>query len=286
MLKRTRFVLGATFSTLAIVTLSGCPGNNVTPVVTSVGKSVTTLQQTSSIVNCAGTTPPMLPKEPQDWWNTMPVANHQYPFAGWEAFQTGVGGCAATRVDAYRAVVTFNLASVSNLKGLVQKASLIVATRVLPPAIGTTLNAGPFGQAGSINLFCPTNQGGAGALVRFGPATAGNVPTTNATGNFEMLGTNAFPVGTNTVYTFPSSFHAGAVAGATDATTATLSGNGGSVYTTDVSGAVTAALNANAAGLSWMLTSNNEGPLPAALLSSGDFDCRTSYSFDLQITHL
>jgi hypothetical protein len=285
MLMGTRFIVAAAFSAVVVIALSACPNNTtVTPIVTSVGKSVGTFQQTSSLVNCAGTNPPPLAQEPQDWWNGVQAANRLFPFAGWEAFQTGVGGCAVTRVDAYRAVVTFNLGSVSNLKGLVQKASLTVATHILPAGIGTTLNAGPLGQTGSINLFCPTNQGGAGALVRFGPAAV--IPTTLGTGSFEMLGANSFPAGTAVVYKFPSSFHAGPVAGAIDATTAAASGTGGSAYITDVTGAVTAALNANATGLTWMLTSDNEGPLPGALTTSGDVDCRTSYSFDLQITHL
>jgi hypothetical protein len=124
------------------------------------------------------------------------------------------------------------------------------------------------------------------ALVRYAPATEANVPITTTAGDFVILGTSAFPTGTNVVYTSPSSFVAGPVAGATDATTAMLTGAGGSIYTTDVSGPVTAALNANAAGLSWILASNNEGPLPKALTLSGDFECRTSYDFDLQITHL
>ncbi len=286
MIAATRSVVGATIFAVATITMfTGCNGCNTNnPTTTSVGKSVTTLQKTFSLANCTGTNPPVLPTEPQDWWNAMPAANHQYPFAGWEVFQPGpTAGCATLRLDAYRAVVTFNLASVSNLKGLVQKAELVVATRALPPATGTTLSSGPFGQAGSINLFCPTLQGGAGALVRFGPAAA--VPTTSGTGNFEMLGANPFPTGTNVVYTLPSSFHSGAVAGATSATTASPSGNGGSTFTTDVTGAVTAALNANATGMSWMLTSDTEGPLPGGLSTPGDFDCRTSYSFDLRITH-
>src|SRR5262245_4761949 len=104
-------------SLLALLSGSKCRQPQLS--VTSVGKSVATLQQTSSITGCGATAPPILPKEPQDWWNEMPPANRQYPFAGWQVFQTGVGGCAATRIDAYRTVVTFNLGAVSNLRGLV-----------------------------------------------------------------------------------------------------------------------------------------------------------------------
>jgi len=263
---------------------SGCDGCDKKTTTTSVGKSVATLQVTTSLAGCAGTPPPPLATEPQDWWNAMPAANHLYPFAGWEVFQPGpTAGCSTLRLDAYRAVVTFNLGSVSNLKGLVQKADLVVQTRAMPPATGTTLTSGPLGAAGSINLLCRSLEGGAGALVRFGPAAA--VPTTTPTGDFQMIGTATFPAGTNTVYSFPTSAAAGSVAGATDPTTVSPSGTGGSVFTTDVTGAVTAALNANAQGLSWMLTSNTEGALPGALTTPGDFDCRTSYNFDLQITH-
>ena len=283
MIGRTRFVSGAVILAAFMLVWSGC--RTGTPTTTTVRQTVATLQQSSSLVGCAGTTPPALPQEPQDWWNAMQPANRQFPFAGWEAFQTGVGGCAATRVDAYRAVVTFDLGSVSNLKGLVQSAALTVRTRPLPAAQGTTLNAGPLGQAGSINLFCVRNLGGAGALVRFGPGTAANVPSTSTAGDFQMLGASPFPAGTNVVYTFPNPVVTGSVAGATDPTTATLTGTGGSIFETNVTGAVIAALNANATSLSWMLTSNNEGPLPAALTTTGDVDCRTSYSFNLVITH-
>ena len=251
-------VLGATV-------LAGCPNP---PTVTSVGKSVTTLQKTFKPATCQDGDPAVtLPTEPQVWWNAMPVANHQYPFAGWEAFQNAGGGCAATRVDAYRAVVTFNLApaSISSLKGQVQKAALVVETRALPSLStgGPTVAFGALGQSGTVGLNCVKNQGGAGALVRFGPAAP--APLTTPNGNFEMLGSNAFPSGTNTVYTFPTSVAPGSVANATDATTASLIGSGGSIYTTDVSAAVTAALNANAATLTWMLTSDVEGPLPNTL---------------------
>jgi hypothetical protein len=214
----------------------------------------------------------------------MPAANHQHPFAGWEVFQPGpTAGCSTIRLDAYRAVVTFNLASVSNLKGLVKTAQLTVTTHAIPAAASMPpLSSGPLGAPGSINLFCRPLEGGAGALVRFGPAAA--IPSTSSAGDFQ-LGSNPFPAGTNVVYQFPSSAAAGPVAGATDPTTVAPSGSGGSTFTTDVTGAVTAALNANASGLTWMLTSNTEGNLPGKLSTSGDFDCRTSYDFDLQITH-
>src|SRR5689334_2798396 len=105
----TRCAVGATiFAVATMMLFTGCNAcNTKSPTTTSVEKSVTTLQKTSSLANCAGTKPPALPIEPQDWWNTMPPANHQYPFAGWQVFQPGpTGGCATLRLDAYRAVVT------------------------------------------------------------------------------------------------------------------------------------------------------------------------------------
>jgi hypothetical protein len=267
-------------SIAAAFAMAACNSN---PQVTSVGKSVTTLEKFTGIANCGSTAPPA--PDPQAWWNGMPAANHGFPFAGWETFRNVTGGCAQTRVDVYRAVVTFNLASVTGLKGLVQKAELVVSTHALPAAAGPggAVTVGPFGQPGSITLFCPAQIGGAGSLVRFGPASA--VPATSAAGSLEMLGANPFPMGTSTVYTLPTSFAVGAIAGASSPTTMAPSGVGTATITTDVSGAVTAALNAGAAGLSWMLTSNFEGPLPGQLPAAGTVDCRTSYDFDLRITH-
>ena len=273
--------IGATVLLAAMLPLAMCTN---APQVTSVGKSVTTLEQFTGMAGCGSTAPPA--PDPLAWWNGLPPANHQYPFAGWETFSGPTSGCATARVDVYRAVVTFNLASVSHLKGLVQKADLVVLTRALPPAAGRggAVTIGPFGVPGGITLFCPTGIGGAGSLVRFGPSAA--VPTTSGTGSLQMLGAAPFPSGSGTVYSVPMSNASGPVPGATSPSSIAPSGNGGSTISTDVSGAVTAALNANAAGLSWMLTSNFEGPLPGALPAAGAVDCRTSYDFDLRLTHL
>jgi hypothetical protein len=184
-------------------------------------------------------------------------------------------------VDEYRAVVTFNLTSVSNLKGLVQNAELVVTTRALPPAAGPGVAVT---IPGIVALACPRGIGGAGSLVRFGPGAT--TPTTSAAGSLQMLGaTDPFPTGSGTVYTIPASNASGAVTPATSPTTIAPNGTGGTTITTDVTGAVTAALNANATGLSWMLTSNFEGLLPGDLPAAGTVDCRTSYDFDLRITH-
>ena len=287
---RARALYGTAANVAILMALSACGGGTPpAPTVTSVGKAVTTLQKTFTMATCGGSSaaPRTLPVEPQDWWNAMPAANHQYPFAGWEAFQAGVGGCAQTRIDAYRAVVTFNLASVSQLRGLVTAAELVVKTRAMPAGMGTTLNAGPLGVSGSVNVFCTARAGGLGGLVRFGPNDP--VPTVTPTGNFEMLGASPFPAGGGTVYTLPTTFVAGPVSGATHATTASLigsaAGNPGSVYTTDVTTSVSTALNGNHPGISWMVFSNFEGPLPAPLTVSAGTDCRTPIEFDLKITH-
>ena len=62
-------------------------------------------------------------------------------------------------------------------------------------------------------------------------------------------------------------------------------GDGRTMITTDVTDAVIAALNADLTRMSWMLTSNFEGELPGQLPDDGIVDCKTSYDFDLRITH-
>ncbi len=269
-------------SLAAVLALASC--QTVQPQVTSVGKSVTTLEKFSGMVTCAGSFIP--PSTAHSWWNQMPAANHRYPFAGWETFRGVTAGCAQTRIDTFRAVATFNLASAAHLKGLVQKAELVVSTRALPAAAGPggAVTVGPFGQPGSVTLFCPARLGGAGQLVRFGPNAA--VPATTPLGSLNMLGSDPFPSGTSVVYTLPSQFAAGPIANATNPSTMAPDGQGGATITTDVTSQIVAALNVNFAGISWMLTSNFEGPLPGELPAAGTVDCRTSYDFDLRITHL
>jgi hypothetical protein len=227
--------------------------------------------------------------DPQPWWDGLPAQNKVYPFVGWSAHQPGPGGCKGVRSDSYRAVVVFNIASASNLKGLVKLAELVVTTRALPPAKrpGGVITAGPLGQTGSVTLFCQEALGGAGSLVRFGPNAP--VPATSAPGKFEMLGSNPFPSGTNTVYTLPTftvpgQSIAGPIQGATDPSTISYIGTGGAVIVTNITSQMTAALNGGFTTIAWMLTSNFEGPLPAAFNVPATFDCRTSYDFDLRIT--
>jgi hypothetical protein len=300
-----RKVRGAAVAATSIATLAcmvACNGGNTpaAPIVTSVGKSVVTLHKASPLSGCTANQmpPPPMPAtnapedqfDPQPWWDGLPPQNKLYPFAGWTAFQPGPGGCAGVRTDSYRAVAVFNMAGVSQLKGLVKTAELVVSVRALPPAQGpgAVITAGPLGQVGSINLFCPQSLGGAGSLVRFGPNAP--VPTANPTGSFELLGANTFPSGTNTVYTLPTFLVpgqsvAGPIANATDPSTIGYSGNGGATIVTDVTGQVTAALNGNFATMAWMLTSNFEGSLPKAFNVPATLNCRTSYDFDLRITH-
>jgi hypothetical protein len=268
---------------LALVALVSCRHVEVKPPqTTSVGKSVTTLQKTFGVAGCGASTGP---SDPQAWWDGLPPENHRYPFAGWETSRGVSQGCLQTRVDVYRAAFTFNLASVAALKGLVQRAELVVSTRALPPAArpGGVVTAGPFGDPSSVTLFCPQKVGGAGSLVRFGPAAP--VPVTAGTGSLQLLGSDPLPGGTSTVYTLPPSFTVGPIAGATSPTTVAPDGLGGATIVTDVTGQVTAALNADMPGLSWMLTSNFEGELPGQLPVQGVLDCRTSYAVDLRVTH-
>jgi len=268
--------------------VSACNPKPITPIVTVVSKSVATLEKTSGLglSNCMPESP--TPPNTQSWWAALPVANHQHPFAGWETWRNGAPGCSQSRIDVYRALVTFNMASVSNLKGLVQKAELIVNTRAIPAGArrGGAVTVGPFGNPTSVTLLCPELIGGAGTLQRFGPAAAGTLPTVSAVGELVMLGADPFPAG-QMVYTFPLNMDTpGPIAGATSPTTGTANGTGGAIFSSDVTGAVNAALNGNFAGLSWMLTSNFEGPLPGAIPVTGNIDCKTSYDLDLRITHL
>lgn len=282
-----RLLKFAFVSTVALI-FAGCPPKN--PTTTSVAKSVATLVKTSGLnldTNCTPTVPN--PPDFNAWWSGLPTANHAFPFAGWETWRNTASGCSQSRIDAYRALVTFNMASVSNLKGLVQTASLVVTTRAIPPGAqqGGAVTAGAFGNPTSVTLFCPLLIGGAGSLQRFGPSAAGTLPNVSTAGELDILpAPTAFPSG-QLVYTFPPNMNSpGPVAGATDPTTGTASGNGGSVFSTDVTNEVNAALNGGAAGMSWMLTANFEGPLPGTLPSSGgSVDCKTSYNLDLQITH-
>src|SRR5688572_22674520 len=202
--------IGATLLVAITLPLAACTNP---PQVTSVGKSVSTLERFTGMAGCGATAPPA--PDPQAWWNALPPANHRYPFAGWETFRGPTSGCATTRVDVYRAVVTFNLASVSHLKGLVQKAELVVSTRALPPDArpGGAVTVGPFGMPGSITLFCPAGIGGAGSLVRFGPSAP--VPATTGTGSLQMLGADPFPSGSGTVYTVPANNASASIPGAT-----------------------------------------------------------------------
>jgi hypothetical protein len=262
--------------------------NNPTTATISVGKSVATLVKTSGLdlnTNCSSTVPPT--PDIMNWWNTVQAAKHMHPVAGWETWRNSASGCSQSRIDAYRALVTFDMPSVSNLKGRVQKAQLVVSTQAIPATAqnGGIVTAGPFGNPTSVTLMCPALLGGAGTLQRFGPAAANTLPAVSTSGNLDVLAApDSFPAGP-VVYTFPPNLNTpGSIAGALDPTVSSVNTTG-SVFTTDVTGEVTAALNSGASGMSWMLTANFEGPLPGLLPVPGSFDCKTSYDFDLQITH-
>jgi len=284
-----------------IATACGPQNPPQAPVVTSIGRSIVTLQKASPLANCDPNGMPTLPPpassapedqlDPQPWWAGLPPNNKQYGYVGWTAFQPGPGGCAGVRTDSYRAVAVFNLTPASNLRGLVKHADLVVTVKALPSATrpGGVITAGPLGQPGSVTLFCPTDIGGAASLVRFGPNAP--LPPVSSGGSFEMLGANPFPSGTSTVYTLPQTVVpnqslAGPIANAaTPSTISYISGIGSGIsITTDVTAQVTAALNGNFSTMAWMLTSNFEGSLPFAFGSAATFNCRAAYDFDLRIT--
>ena len=270
--------------------LAGCP--NKPPQVTSVGQSVATYVRTGLPAGNVGSSacqPNPTPAAPNynTWFAALPPANKNFPFAGFQLWRNTDPGCTSSRVDVYRALVTFNMNSVSNLKGLVTKAELVVATRALPASAG-----GAVTFPGVSTVTCPAFFGGAGSLQRFGPAAAAALPQLGSQGTLIVLQgipapPDPFPTATNTVYTFPSPpIVPGAVAGATNPTTVTASGTGGVAFASDVTSSVNSALNGGFAGMSWMLTSVFEGPLPGPVNAAGMLDCKTSYSFDLRLTHL
>lgn len=275
----------ATLLTLSLA-LAGCPGGGTPPTtsVSSVGRSVGTLFQTSGFaLACGGALQP----DPVALFAALPPSNKLYPIAGFELFKPPP--CSSARLDAYRGIVTFNMASVAGLKGLVQKAELIVETQALPSGAGRAVT---FVPPPALNATCPARFGGAAALQRFGPAAAGTLSQfVSPNGTITDIGaTGVFPSGT-TVYTFPSSLtlQGGApltsVPGATSPTTVTASGSGGVVFATDVTGAVTSALNSSATEMTWMLTSLFETPPPSSLPTGGSLDCKTSYDIRLEVTH-
>lgn len=249
----------------------------VTPTITTVGLSVGTLVKVAGIVdqspNCS---PPPTPSAPniQAWWNSMPPSNRLYPFVGFELWRNTNSGCTSSRLDEYRALVTFNTASVSNLKGLVTKAELIISTRALPAGV----------TAG--DPACVAFTGAAGTLERFGPAAANSLPPVSATGALNVIPINSpeqFPTG-NVVFIFPRPWVSGSVSGAASPTTTEVSGTGGAVFTIDVTNQVNTALNGGVAGMSWTLTSAFGGPLTVPVTTG--LDCKTSYAFQLRLTHL
>jgi hypothetical protein len=245
----------------------------VQPISTSVGLSVATMVRTTGIIDTSGNTcNPALPPAPdvQAFWDGLSPDSRKNPFVGFELWRNTTDGCLTSRVDVYRALVTFNTASVGNLKGLVTKAELQVETFAVPSGVTASSPA------------CVAMTGGAGTLERFGPSVA--LPPVSGAGSLEKLQpSEPFPSG-NTVFAFPRPWTVGTVAGAASPTTTVASGTGGAVFAVDVTSQVSAALNGSAPGMSWMLTSAFEGPLTAPVGAA--LDCKTPYSFRLILTHL
>jgi len=252
--------------------LTACaPGPPITTQITPVGLAVGTVVKTSGIIDvnndCSNAVPPA--PNIQAWWSNLPPTNRLYPFVGFEIWRNTYDGCTSTRLDVYRALVTFNMAGVSQLKGLVKTAWLDVNTRVLPASTAADPN-------------CIKFTGGAGTLDRFGPTVSGLPVAANGTVR-QLQAPDPFPVGTNTVFVFPKPWTSGPVAGAANPTTSLASGTGGATFTVDVTNQVTAAINGGLQEMSWMLTSAFEGPLTSP--SPMSVDCKTSYKFALSIEH-
>ena len=252
--------------------LTGCPpGQPITTQITNVGLSVGTVVKTSGIIdvtnNCGSAVPPA--PNVQAFWTALPPTNRLFPFVGFEIWRNTFDGCTTTRLDVYRALVTFNMAGVSQLKGLVKTATLNVNTRALPAGVGA-------------HPSCIAFTGGAGALDRFGPSV-GPLPVAGNGMLTQLAPPDPFPVGTNTVFVFPNPWSSGPVPGATNPTTSLASGTGGATCSVNVTSQVDAALNGGHSTMSWMLKSAFEGPLAAP--SSTSVDCKTSYGFVLAIEH-
>jgi hypothetical protein len=268
-----RVILPAALGAVAAIAAACTPGSAPTPITTLVGSSTASVVKTSGIIDVNNNCTPAVPPAPNvaAAWNAQPPINKRFPIAGFEIWRNTTDGCTSTRLDAYRGIVTFNLAPLSNLKGLVTHADLIVTPRALPAGIGA-------------HPACIAFTGGAGTLDRFGPATVGNVPPMNAAGTLVQLAPpDPFPAGTNTVFTFPRPWASGTIAGASNPTSTLASGGNMAVFTVDVTNSVNAALNSNTPGLSWMVTSAFEGPLPAP--SPTSVDCKTPYDLRLSLTH-
>jgi hypothetical protein len=272
-----RVLPAASFVPLVLaVALAAC---KVQPRTISVGRSVGTVVQTTGVaVACGGAVAP----DPVAWFNGMQAANKLIPVAGFELFKAP--NCTQARLDAYRGIIRFELSPHANLKGLVQSAELVVETRAIPAGVGGTATF-----PGSINVTCPANLGGAGRLERLPPSGQGSLAhlVSNAGMLTVLSPTDALPGG-GVVYTFPPALTGGTqqITGASSTTRVTSNGQGGSIFTTDASGVVTAALNANATELTYILTALFEGPVPGALPTGSGLDCKTAYSVELRITHL
>src|SRR5215470_3850276 len=113
-----RQALGACCAVIAASLLAACT-NPPTPVTTDVGLSVATLVKTTGIIDTTNTCNPAVPPAPdvQAFWDSLSPQRQRNPFVGFETWRNTTDGCTTSRLDAYRALVTFNMSSVSNLKG-------------------------------------------------------------------------------------------------------------------------------------------------------------------------
>src|SRR5262249_49473144 len=126
---------------VAGVFLSGCPNGCQNPpqlITTPVGVSVATLVKTTGFVDTSHNCNPAVPPAPdaQGQWSSQSPSGKMAPFAGFQIWRNTTDGCLESRKDVYRALATFNMASVSNLKGLVQTATLTVKSQAIPSGVG------------------------------------------------------------------------------------------------------------------------------------------------------
>src|SRR5690348_13218971 len=159
---RKRAVLDvAGWCALTLLVMACPPGKPIQTTITNVGLSVGTVVKTSGIIdvtNDCSTATPAAP-DPQAFFSNLSPTAKLFPFVGFQIWRNTFDGCTTTRLDVYRALVTFNMAGVSQLKGLVKTATLGVTTRALPSGVGA-------------HPSCISFTGGAGTLERFGPTVA------------------------------------------------------------------------------------------------------------------
>lgn len=258
---------------IALATLGGC--QSIQTQTTSLSPSVITLSmaKTKGIdpQNCNDWLSPSW-QDPETWWRSLPAS--QPPRAGNHAvvgfnllFDTQ-GGCRKFRQDLYRAGASYDLSQRQALRGLVTKAELTFSTDSPPPGVRA-------------NNLCQAFTGGGGSLIVVAPGAT--LPPANQ--GLAFLGSaNAaapFPFGSR-LMSIPQPWISGAIG---NNASSTATGQGGAVFTVDVTPQVIDRLDRGASAVQFMISGSDEAT-PTAFVP-GPQDCRTVYKIgNLVLTHL